>query len=467
LGSRRFATAALVAWIGLISVWVLPFAITGLPESQLLQVVRTEWFFVAVYAALVVNTFFCMLPRVRRLTASVGLPRLQDLSTLDERDAIDVTAAFSLDEAAARLGATGWRVVVADDGTTLAAVRRRFSGLGTILLHLILIVLVGAALLVGAPRSGRALVTEGRTFGGTAKEYLDEGGQLGSGGALPPVTFHLDSVGTTFWEDVLFFEDLRADIEYPMPGGGRGATVRLADPVFFAPTVFMVLEGSYYAPGYTLTDRDGVVVDRAIAALRSFPPGTKDRIEFPATAGAAADPAGPRYAVDVAVYPDVVAGGDSTELRSFRTAEPKFAVEVVRLEGGGKGRQVGRHVVRLGEPVPVGENTLRFVVLRDAGLFRITDASGLPWILGAIVVGSLAAVWRPLFARQDCALAFAGTGEPSERCRVWARCDFDREAGKRIALRIAGRLGLAGAPEPPSAASTEHRPARDDEGRST
>lgn len=437
VGSRRVAQWSLGTWVALFVVWVVPFTLTGVPEPRIKRIVGGEWYFQLLYGVLLVNVLVCLLPRWRRALRSARLPSPLPADRLAEhRRSVGARCAATPGALGGRLADGGWTVVVDERAGALAAVRRRFSTVGSLLLHLSLALVLVAAFLVPRTTTGQVLVSEGESFSGAPEDYAQKP-EPPPGRALPRAAFTVEKLRADFFEDKLFFKDLRAAVTHRRADATRTATVRLSEPLFFGPGTFVSLAGFNHALAYTLDGESrGRAVRREIVGVDSFPPGSEDKIRLLV---------GQRLSIHwayVRVYPDVPEDGPSLHNISFAVGRPKLAVRMTRLLDDGTERPLGSWVVRLGEPIRFDRGTLTFDAIKYAGLFRLVDVPSLPWMSSAFIVGLVGLVWRTLLPREELYLARGREGD-AEAWVLVGRVDYDRASGRGLALRWGRELGMS------------------------
>ncbi|MCL4079187.1 cytochrome c biogenesis protein ResB [Coriobacteriia bacterium Es71-Z0120] len=426
VGSRRFAAFLLVVWIVLLLVWIVPFQAYGLPEPQIRAIVYGEPFFRVLYALLAANMVACIavhtgtaLARVRRTPSDSERPAV--LGGVPLRDAPSVGA----EQVQRVFAAVGFRRPVAGDGWVWA-VKNRFSPLGTVVFHAGLVVLlsgVTAGVLWPNLRfQGNLVLAEGETFGGAESAYIDRSSE--SSASPPTLSFQVESVRPRFYEDMLLFTSLEAEVRE----NGRLHAVSVSRPWFPRLDTSVSLSDFGYALEVVARGDDGSAPVRSVYKLKAFPSGQRDTIEISVGAD--------RYRVYVQVYGDYIDRNGKPGVQSFNSDDPRLVVSVARVLTGGAGERVlaDEQLVRIGEPVEVPRLTLEFPGLRHYGVFRVVRDPVAPVVAIAVVLVVVGVALRLAFPRTEALFVADGASG-----RVSVRSDF---YGTRldVAERIVRRL---------------------------
>jgi len=247
-----------------------PGAAPVMDRVGLFDVYASPWF-AAIYLLLLISLAGCVLPRavkqwrtIRALppVAPRNLSRMPEHRTLgSDRPASDVVAA-----AATELRQRRFRVLVADDGLSVAAEKGYLREIGNLLFHLaLLVLLVGVAVGSLFGYKGTVVVVEGEGFANTPTQYDDLTlGRSFRAADLPPFSFTLDTFTAKFVESGPKAGQPAGFDAYVTYQKEPGATPQQADirvnyPLLIDGTkVYLLSHG--YAPTFTVRDGDGNVV---------------------------------------------------------------------------------------------------------------------------------------------------------------------------------------------------------------
>lgn len=390
LASPRLGTVLVLVWALLLVVWVVPFQLYGLPRQQVSAIVEREYFFLAVYVAVLVTTLACLAPRaVVMVRRARRIPGAEDPPPSDA----PVTSSSPWDPAHAEraLASAGYRRRVVGDGWVWG-VRRRWSPLGSLLFHgsFFALALAVAVAYYSPSFQGSAVLSEGEAFSGGREQYEEVSVEDAS--ALPPVAFRVASITPRFYRDVLLFT--RLDAEVVGSGGGRH-TVRVGGPWFTSPTTSVRIEDF----GYSLELADGASkksAGRSVYKLQAFPSGQPDSFEYqpPGTQS--------KYDVTVVVFGDYRRGPRGDGVRSFNLSRPYVSVTVDRLLSTGERRRVVEpRTVPVGSEIMLPEGPVRIAAVSEWGRFRVTSDPSGPWFLAAVALGLAGLAWRIVFPRTE------------------------------------------------------------------
>jgi len=247
-----------------------PSAAPVMDRFGLFDVYASAWF-AAIYLLLLISLTGCVLPRtvkqwrtIRALppAAPRNLARMPEYSTLDSGDSPrDVVTA-----AAGQLRERRFRVLVSDDGLSVAAEKGYLREVGNLLFHLaLLVLLVGVALGSLFGYKGTVVVVEGDGFANTPTQYDDLTlGRAFHADRLPPFSFTLDTFKASFVTDGPKAGQPAGFDAYVTYQTEPGATSQKADirvnyPLLIDGTkVYLLSHG--FAPTFTVRDGDGNVV---------------------------------------------------------------------------------------------------------------------------------------------------------------------------------------------------------------
>jgi hypothetical protein len=311
--------------------------------------------FTLFYILLLSNTLLCILWRFRGLMAAMrkaplDLPSNRDWERVERRPPV-----FRGNAARVENGYL-W-------------VYRRYSALGTILLHGSLFLIALGFLLShhthveGSFKAGLhdELKVDASTFERTTPRDADRR-------LLPEAEVVVHDISTSFWRDELLFTRFTADLSV----NGRPRAVAINDPAFLTPFSYLRLTSFGYAPVYmVVAEGQDRPLEEGAMILNIFPPGTRGLLRlrnFP-------------HRVYLRLYPDHHETENGPASRSMRLDNPRVVVEIYR----GK-VFVTRKTLRFGEPLTVEEFTLSILgVVPSAELTLVRDA-GLPFILAGFLV---------------------------------------------------------------------------------
>lgn len=402
LSSPQLGTVLVLVWALLLVVWVVPFQFYGLPQQQVRAIIGAEYFFVAVYVAVLVSTVACLIPRfrsiverARRMPSAVASPRIQG--------AVEVESAWDAGRAERCLARAGFRIRVTGDGWVWG-VKRRWAPLGSLLFHASFL-LLAAAVLAGyylPAFSGSAVLAEGESFTGARSQYEDAENK-GSAKRTPRVSFTVDSITPRFYRDVLLFTRLDAGIRTPQ--GPR--TVAVGTPWFPDATTMVRIEDFGYA--LEVEDRFAPRSPRRSAyKLHAFPSGQADSFEYVSQAPGSND----KYIVTAVIYGDYRPSRRSVPgVASFNLSDPRVLVTVQRLLSNGERRTlVDRRLARAGTTFRLPSGAFKIVGVSEWGRFRVTSEPAMPLFLLAVVLGLTGVVLRMAFPRVEALLATVPEG---------------------------------------------------------
>lgn len=406
LSSRAISFWVMGAWVALAVVWVLPFQLTGQPETTVANIATTWLPFRIAYGALLAMTTVCGLLRfVRDLKRAQGpLPVGRPLPSEPL-----TCARGTLEEAGAVLDSMGFETARADD--RVVGVNRRWSLLGGSFFHLS-VPLVAAGLLLHAVSYGSI---QFRLIEGQSADHILASVTAGEGRWEPLVSAAasrtLESVEPSFYEDVLLFERLDAVVTDDRTGS-RDA-MSLASPLWLDAFTIQSIQDFGLAPVVELVDAEGRVVEEVIAALDVFPPGAQDRVRLPVNG----------VTVSMVVYPDhgIVAGRDVS--KSYNLRNPRILAGVEQDFPAGMVQ--ARKLVKVGETVPGSDPMVRISEIRRSGTFKVWRSYGWPLLAFSALLMLTGLTARILLPRREVV--------------VWRH-----SGGLGMTARIDGRTGAAG-----------------------
>ncbi len=376
-----------ILYVGMLAVWGMRSPL------EVVQNISRLFPFKALYALLLLNLVLCMVPRLPATLRRCGparLPRdLGDLARYRTRGIVrEIHEPFTLKALTRALRRRGYRVRLDADGRSLAAVRGRLAPLGDLAFHLaFLLILVGVFISASTRFSGDVVVTEGQTFWGEPGDYLAVQPRGDVSWRAPRLSFAVEKIGATFYQDELFFTELYAHVRYPADLAAGRTTVRLSQPLWLGGAM-VTLVGYGFAPLYVLRGPDGRELDSAAVNLNVFPPGTEDSFRLP----------GLPHQVYVTVFPDPVLTDGVPRSRSNNLRSPVLSLRVYRHKV-----RVYEGVVPLGSSVSFDGLRLEFPELRRSGQVRVLRDPGAPWVFAGFLLGIGGLVFRLLWHRREVA----------------------------------------------------------------
>lgn len=258
--------------------------------------------------------------------------------------------------------------------TIFSLVRRRLSTLGTIIFHFSIIVVLAGFMVSKYTRfTGNTIVARGQIFRGTPKEYMPPlyGPRAKK---APQISFGMMKIEPEFYQDMLLFTSLKAQIGYPEFIDGKAfpnsAWIKINKPVFMGLTSVRLI-GYGFAPLFIIKDYTGKEIDGGFVNLRSFPPGMEDFII----------PQFLPYKIFVRIFPDATVKDGKVINRTNNLVSPVVVARVVR----GK-------LVLFDGPLQQGESAkfegfeLLFPEIRGWGEVQIIHDPGMPVILAGLVL---------------------------------------------------------------------------------
>ncbi len=395
LGSRRLATALMVAWAALLVVWVIPFIFYGLPRAEIQAIIYRELFFRIVYALLVLSTLGCISVRIPAVVRKVlRAPKSGSTPSIPASRRLELTGDWDAARARSVLADSGYAHVTEGDGWAWG-VRNRWSPLGSIGFHLaVVLVMFTVTLLIlpGSTFSASAVVAEGESFDSSADDFSDV---LTPQSRPPRIVFTVKEIEPRFHSDVLLFTRLDSIL---VDGVGNRHSMSLASPWVFGPTTLLAIEDF----GYTLAVSNGVeesqTVPPRVYKLKVFPSSMSDSFDRDV---------GPiRYRFNVRVFGDYVNRAGKPGTRSFNLVRPRIEVSVSRVLSSGEAVEIlPARVVRPGQKLRVGDGTIMFDDVGYYGAYRLTRNQSAPFLLCAIIALCAGSCTRLLFSRKEALIA--------------------------------------------------------------
>lgn len=391
LASRAVSLWVMGALVGLIAVWLVPFQLTGQPETTLAGI-GNDWLPLRVaYAALVVTSFACGSVRLRRDLRRMCAPLPVERPLPSEaRHVIKGTLAAAREV----LGKAGFEMAGGPD--RVVAIQRRWSLIGGATFHLCVSFLAVGIALHGATYGSIEL----RLAEGQSTDLVIDTVERGDGDweGLPSAvaSLTLEEVETSFYRDVLLFDTL--DATFLDERTGRRSTMSLSSPMWLDPFTTMSIQDFGLAPHIQLVEPDGGVVEEVVAVAAVFPPGGQDRVRLPFNG----------YTVSMIVYPDHgVVGGRDVSL-SYNLDNPRILVGVEQDYPPGMMRV--RRLVSLDETVPGTDLQVKVKDLRRFGELRVWRSYGWPLLVLSSLVMLAGLTSRTLFPCREIVLWPLGDG---------------------------------------------------------
>lgn len=295
--------------------------------------------FKILFISIILNNFFCILRRLPALLKEtskdpVFLPEIYD-----------------------------WKRELRVEGEERFILKRRFSSLGTILLHFSLFLIILGFYLSGqGRREGKFYIAEGEELFLKEEEIL----QIGEAGNLtanfPQFKLKCERVNYKFWGEKLLFRELEADLKI----NGKKTSIKINKiyPLNFSN--FLRITSFGYAPSYILVIKDyPYPIEEGGIKIFLFPPGKFDSFKtnhFP-------------HRFYLTLYPDFEERDGKYTSKSMELKNPRLFVKVYR----GK-IFLKETLLSLGQSLEVEEITIAFIrifpiieitIFQDKGIFLI------------------------------------------------------------------------------------------------
>lgn len=411
IGSRNVSVYIMVGLILLFIVWLLPFQFYGVPLGRIQNIATKTWLFRVGYLVFLINVVCCLWQVIssipRKTTKLQQQPSVQeDITRLPLQLNYSLTGInwpTTFLQLVSRLKLRGYRVTVDAGRYSLYGIRGRWAPVGNVLFHLSFVILaIGIAISLSSGFYGETLITEGQTFKGTEPTFytsptFKELATLSN--RLPNVSFRLDRVQPTFWQNKLLFTDLLADIAYPVPEMDSFYTLRLNQP-FYSDGTFISLKGFGYSPYYVLKNKTGKVISQSFVTLTVFPSGAEDSFKIP----------GQPYEIHLIVWSDPLQEGTKLTSKSYNLTHPLYQLYVLK---GEKKQLVYQGIIQPGDFAQFDGYSLSFPEIRYYGEFRVIRNPGIPVIFGAFLLGCIGLIWRLFYYRREVlALILDEEGQP-------------------------------------------------------
>lgn len=307
-------------------------------DSFMVQNIGKMLIFKILFILIILNNFFCILKRLPALIKEtsknpVFLPENYD-----------------------------W-VKEVSEGEEKFIVKRRFSSLGTILLHLSLFSLIfGFYLSNQSKREGKFYIAEGEELD-LNEEVIIQTGEAGPiSSSFPEFNLKCERVNYRFWGEKLLFRELEAILKI----NGKENSIKINKVYILNFFNFLRITSFGYAPSYLLMIKDyPYPLEEGGVKIFLFPPGKVDKFKtnhFP-------------HKFFLALYPDFEEKNGKYTSKSMELKNPRFFVQVYRgkifLKEG---------LISLGQPLEVEELTIAFLkifpiieitIIQDKGIFII------------------------------------------------------------------------------------------------
>lgn len=425
LRSRKLA-------LTLLPVFIIPLVVGALFFPGL-SYIFSAWWFVAIGLALILNTLFCTLPRVRMVwRRTFREPPQFDRDSLSKLpNQREVGFSEPLDEVVARTRASllkrryRLKESVAPAGVSVFAEKGRFGAWGSLLFHLgLLVVFLGASFGALTNLRGRFVLTEGQTFTEAHGDYqqLREApffreGHQGFQVTLDKLYIKYDKQGSVadYFSDVTVFDE-----------GTKVKAQRVAvnNPLSYGNFVFFQSARYGFSPLLIIEDKDGRTLLRAFVSLNRVEKAGRvqwiDTFSVPDT----------DLRISAQFYPDAVApGGLRLETKSIVPKRPALQLNVTQ----GK-KVLFRGPLFLPGSVNFDGMALTFADVRQWSEFYVTKDLGIPVVFTGFWLAVFALGVRFLFAHKRIWLvleprrgrvtgAVAGT---SDRYHALFKQEFDK-----------------------------------------
>jgi hypothetical protein len=319
--------------------------------------------FVILWSLLLVNTLFCMFRRLPGYWKQTGAGAVLLPGQADWERVLP--------------SAPEWKAWTDAAGGGRLQVRHRFSALGTLLLHLAVLLLALGFWLSALSRF------EGRFTLGQGEALRVEGAAYAS--ATPPVPLTerppafsvlAKEIRAEFWGDELLFTRFTSSVQL----GRRTVAVAINDPAYLGPFTTVRLSSFGYAVHYLVAvEGMGAPVEEGAVKLNIFPPGQADSFQpqnFP-------------HRFTLTFYPDFVQDGEGRSSRSMNLKNPRLRVDFYR----GK-IFLGSRIAAFGDAIPVEEFTIAFLGVIPTAEYTVVRDAGIPVLWLAFLAGLAGLILR-------------------------------------------------------------------------
>ena len=334
---------------------------------------------------------------VRKTKMSGKVPETRNIVSVPRK-------AEELHRFAALLAAKHFAVVVLPDENGVAAVRNRFSILGSHLFHLSAVFFIAAlGLRMATHFHGVTVLGEGETFSGLPAQYLSTRPVRAPDSRFPVgVGFQLQGIHANYHESGRLV-DVRAAIN---PANGEAATEVYANHPFRIQDVSVRLTDYGSAPVFVVREPEKHIEHRAAVRLMLFPAGREDSFRFPELA----------TQFQIAFYP----GEKSIGGPASPTVQPaRESTAIVKFESNGEAHSA---LLRQNRFTRVGGLEMGFFDVKYWARFEIDrDGGRLPMYL-ALVIGFVGLAWRLLLPRSRVDAVWTDEG-----LRISGRADYTQE----------------------------------------
>ena len=390
--------------------------------------VFSSWPYWLISTLLTVNLVACTIERMlRRRTSVLSLGPAPETAS-------ETHVTRSLDEIAADLRTTlrGSRVSIVDGGIVCVSGAQGF--LGSVAMHLGLLLLIAAGVLTGLTRfEGTLVLAEGQTVADERDAYLalEREPQIGdpyTGAALRLESLDFEYAGPTV-------TDAKARLSVDEGSGARVETVRVNEPLRVGAKAFL-LDKSGYAVGLRVLRPDGdVALDAVVNLGESVPAGSQDALDVDG------------LSLRLTAVPDAAAPRGAAIAEKLTPVDPGVWVEAVRTTGEGTSTVVLRDVLR---PGGSGEVYGWRVEIRDVRRWTTLNArldGGLEVAYAGFLLVVAGTALRVLDPDRVVRVRVAER-DGRVHALVWVRARWGRQLAaateQRVAARLTGEIHIDG-----------------------
>ncbi|MCK4738895.1 MAG: cytochrome c biogenesis protein ResB [Deltaproteobacteria bacterium] len=230
---------------------------------------------------------------------------------------------------------------------------------GNLIFHLALIIIGLGVLISSFSRfSGEAVVVEGESFFGEESEYVTHSAGKKFSSLAPNVSFKVQKITPTFWDEKLYFTGLEAEVAYPAVTLAKEGKLWLNDGVKFG-QARVKLNGYFVYPELTIEQR-GETLIKGPLRLNLFPPGLEDNFNLGS------------YGLSFTLITDPFYGEEGeVENISMNITKPVLKVRIEWF-----GNIVYDRIIKVDEVIRFGDKTLVFTGVKKAVSVKIVRDPG-------------------------------------------------------------------------------------------
>lgn len=395
LGSRRFATALIIAWACLLVIWVIPFEFYGLPRDQIKEIIYGELFFRLVYGLVALSTLGCILPRIpSAVRKALRVPSTLSRPRVPTHRSSAVVGAWDAAKARRIVAQDGYGHLVEGEGWVWG-VRNRWSPLGSVAFHVSLLLLMLSVTLLLVPSStfsASAVVAEGESFDSEEGVFSD---RATPEVPPPPAAFTVRSIEPRFYKDLLLFTQLDSVLVDEL---GNTRSMSLAAPWIVNPMTLLAIEDFGYSLAVKDTVESSSSVPPQVYKLKAFPSSLSD--SFDRNIGANG------YRFTVRIFGDYIDRSGMPGTKSFNLTEPRIEVAVARVLSSGQTIEVvPARLVKPGDSIKVENGSVTFERVSYYGEYRLTRNLAAPFIFVSLLLLCVGTFARLLFPRREAVIA--------------------------------------------------------------